>query len=227
MRLFHLLVVHVAGAPDERGPAFRVKLQGSDAVAPVSLSRDLRGQDLKAVPWWKTWRDSAEWTLSCCVCLFLLHLLPPLTFSVRVDLAWVAAVARCSSWPWRGGSPVWIVTTCSISHICFVFAICNFKDNGDENLSWVVSCVLAACGSCQLPATEWGPGRAEWAGSLMTSRWASLSSQVSGASSSGSACGRISCEGSRPLWTCMFAIHRKHNSSILTEYLPRLSNLKV
>lgn len=38
----HLLVIHVAGAADERGPAFRVELQGCDAVAPVLLSWDFR-----------------------------------------------------------------------------------------------------------------------------------------------------------------------------------------
>lgn len=38
----HLLVVHVAGAPDERGPALGVELQGGDAVPPVPLSGDLR-----------------------------------------------------------------------------------------------------------------------------------------------------------------------------------------
>lgn len=38
----HLLVVHVAGAPDECGPAFGVELQGGDAVTPVPLPGDLR-----------------------------------------------------------------------------------------------------------------------------------------------------------------------------------------
>lgn len=54
LHVSHLLVVHVAGAPDECGPAFRVELQGGDAVPPVSLSWDLRSQNLQAVPWRKT-----------------------------------------------------------------------------------------------------------------------------------------------------------------------------
>lgn len=47
----HLLVVHVAGAPDECRPAFGVKLQRRDAVSSVPLSRDLWSQNLQAVPW--------------------------------------------------------------------------------------------------------------------------------------------------------------------------------
>lgn len=50
LNVSHLLVVHVAGASDERGPAFRVELQGGDAVPSVSLSRDLWSQNLQAVP---------------------------------------------------------------------------------------------------------------------------------------------------------------------------------
>lgn len=46
----HLLVVHVAGAPDECGPAFRMELQGGDAVPSVSLPGDLWSQNLQAVP---------------------------------------------------------------------------------------------------------------------------------------------------------------------------------
>lgn len=38
-----LLVVHVAGAAQQCGPAFRVKLQGGDAVPAVPLAWDLRG----------------------------------------------------------------------------------------------------------------------------------------------------------------------------------------
>lgn len=49
-RVAHLLVVHVAGASDERGPAFGMELQRRDAVASVLLSGDLRGQNLQAVP---------------------------------------------------------------------------------------------------------------------------------------------------------------------------------
>lgn len=48
-RVAHLLVVHVAGAADERGPALRMELQGGDAVPSVSLPGDLRSQDLQAV----------------------------------------------------------------------------------------------------------------------------------------------------------------------------------
>ena len=53
--MVYLLVVHVAGAADERGPAFRVQLQGGDAVPAVSLSRNLRGQHLQAVPGGQAW----------------------------------------------------------------------------------------------------------------------------------------------------------------------------
>lgn len=54
LNVSHLLVVHVAGAPDERGPAFRMELQGGDAVPSVSLSGDLWSQNLQAVPGRKT-----------------------------------------------------------------------------------------------------------------------------------------------------------------------------
>lgn len=59
LNVSHLLVVHVAGASDERGPAFRMELQGGDAVPSVSLSRDLWSQNLQAVSGRKTCGDKA------------------------------------------------------------------------------------------------------------------------------------------------------------------------
>lgn len=50
LNVSHLLVIHVAGASDERGPAFRVELEGGDAVPSVPLSRDLWSQNLQTVP---------------------------------------------------------------------------------------------------------------------------------------------------------------------------------
>lgn len=55
----HLLVVHVAGAADERGPAFGMKLQGGDAVPSVPLSWDLWSQNLQAVPGRKACADNS------------------------------------------------------------------------------------------------------------------------------------------------------------------------
>lgn len=51
-----LLVIHVAGAAQECGPAFGVQLQWSDAVSSVPLTRDLRGQNLQTVPRRQTWK---------------------------------------------------------------------------------------------------------------------------------------------------------------------------
>lgn len=45
----YLLVVHVAGTADECGPAFRMELEGGDAVPSVPLSWDLRGQHFQTV----------------------------------------------------------------------------------------------------------------------------------------------------------------------------------
>lgn len=50
-----LLVIHVAGAAQECGPAFGVQLQRSDAVSPVPLTRNFWGQNLKTVPRRQTW----------------------------------------------------------------------------------------------------------------------------------------------------------------------------
>lgn len=52
LKLVHtgpLLVVHVAGTADECGPAFRMELEGGDAVPSVPLSWDLRGQHFQTV----------------------------------------------------------------------------------------------------------------------------------------------------------------------------------
>lgn len=72
-RSSHLLVVCVAGTSDECGPAFRVELEGGDAVSSVTLSRDLWSQNLQTVPGRKACNDTpaVNSTCHCPECLLL------------------------------------------------------------------------------------------------------------------------------------------------------------
>ncbi len=67
LNVSHLLVVHVAGAADERGPAFRMELQGGDAVPSVSLSRDLWSQNFQAVSGRQTCENKVSDTFRVCL----------------------------------------------------------------------------------------------------------------------------------------------------------------
>lgn len=102
----HLLVVHVAGASDERGPAFRVELQRGDAVPSVSLSRDLGSQNLQAVPGRKTCKNKV-----CDECIVHLYLFGRKRTSadiccsvLRRDRLWPSLWGwiLLESFPWRG-----------------------------------------------------------------------------------------------------------------------------
>lgn len=58
------------------------------------------------------------------------------------------------------------VTSGEITHNVFPLFVYPLQEKLCSNLSWGASVVHAACGSCPLQGTGWGPGHEGWAGTL-------------------------------------------------------------